>query len=208
MCKVGVRTCIFLFCFDFFSHCEKKTEEGLVESFSHAFCFSYPGHHSCLCVWTYPRFLQSNPSVCLLVSPWAVQHGRAVPVSLSPMGSCACVGLSKLQRTLLKPAVGEGQQSVMVRKCSHCPIIWWSQFMLSSSVLRNILHPKSCGAPGATFGAALGSSVWVPSAFPGCSGELQRAGLPPQPLLRSPPSPALGAPPLPLPRRCGKRHRK
>lgn len=146
--------------------------------------------------------------MCLLICPWAMQHGQAVPGSLSLMCSSACVGLLKLRRTLSKPAAGEGPQSVMASKCSHCPTIWWSQFMLSSSVLRNILHLRSCGAPRAIFAPALGSSAWVLSAFPSRSREPHRAGLPPQPLLWSPQSPARGAPPLPLPRRCGKRHRK
>lgn len=172
MCKVGVRTCIFLCCFGFFSHCEKKTEEGLAENFSCAFCFSYPGHHSCLSV-----------SVCELVASLLPQispeHPQCVPSHLSlgravrprrawvpqPDGFLCLPGT-------FQAAEGPGEASsrggtdVGMRKCSRSSTMWWSQFMLSSSVLRNILHLKSSGSPRAIFGAALGSSARGCQHFP------------------------------------------
>lgn len=150
----------------------------------------------CLCVnlllLCYLRFLQSSPScVCPLVSPGDMKCGQAVPGSLSPMGSYACVGLFRLRSTLLKPAVGEGLQFVGVRKCSHSPIIWWSPFISSSSVLRNILHPKSCSARRAIFGPA-----WAPRR--GCRQPFPAALLSPTGLSCLP-SPCSG----PLRAQCG-----
>lgn len=99
----------------------------------------------CLCVnlWllSYPRFLQSTPSVCLLLSLGrAVRSHRAwVP---QPDGFLCLPGT-------FRAAEGRGEASsrggtdVGMGKCSRSSTIWWSQFMLSSSVLRNILHLKS-----------------------------------------------------------------
>lgn len=203
MCKVGVRACIFcvvLFClFVCFVTLWEEYWRGFSWKFFSRILFLLP----------WPLLLSLWEFVASLLPQISAEEPQCVPprFSLGRAKAKLCPGPSAPWvptpfQAAENPAEGssrEGLQFVRVRKRSHSPMMWWSQLVLSSSVLRNILHLESWGAPRAIFGA-----------FPGRSPEPHRAGPRPQPLLGSPQSPERGAPPLPLPLpwRCGKRHQK
>lgn len=150
-----MRTCVFLCCFVFFTLWEQNWG-GFSWKFFLYVLFLQPLLSLCELVASFlpqisPELPRSVPS-CLSLghAAWT----QAVPGSLSPMGSYACVGIFKLRRILLKPAAGEGPQFVMVRKCSHSPIIWWSHVILLSAEEHCASQKLRCtkGSPWASAG--------------------------------------------------------